>query len=269
MDKILENTRKHKPLVHCISNYVTSNDMANMILATGGSPIMADEEDEVREIVDLAQALLLNIGTINKTKLRSMILAGQEAKESYTPIVFDPVGIGASSFRRKAGRAIISRTSPDIIKGNISEIKYLYNEGNRQLGVDSEDYSREKLDSYIEICKELSIRYGATIVMTGKVDIITNYKRLALIKNGNDQMERVTGTGCILGGIIAALMGESRQAFEAASLGCIIMGLAGDRALDYVRENDLGLGSFRNALIDQVSRLDYEDIKGEMEVEFY
>ncbi len=269
MDKILENLRLKNPLIHCISNYVTSNDLANIALALGASPIMADEKEEVEDIVSIADGLLINIGTVNKDRLEAMLLAGRKAKEKKIPIVFDPVGIGASNFRREAGSLILEEVKPDIIKGNLSEIKYLYNQATRQKGVDSEELNLDQVEDYINMCKLLATRYGATILMTGKLDIIASSKEAVVVKTGNETMEKVTGTGCMLGLVVASLAAIEPDRIKALSLGASLFSIGGDRALAYILGKDLGLASFKLALIDYLSKVNYEDIKGEMEIGFY
>lgn len=269
MEKIFEKLRKEKPLIHCITNYVTTNDMANVILAIGASPIMADEINEVEDIVDISRGLLLNMGTINKEKFQAMLVAGIRARENYRPIVFDPVGIGASNFRRKAGRVILREAEPDVIKGNISEMKYLYNEGNRQRGVDSEDFELESLDSYMEMCKALAINYKATILMTGEIDIVASPTKLALIKNGNPIMEKITGTGCMLGGVVASFIAVEEDRFKALVASSLLFSIAGERAYRYIKENQLGLGSYKVSLIDNLSKITYKDIEEDMNIEFF
>lgn len=269
MKNILEKVKNQSPLVHCMTNYVAANDTANAILALGASPIMADEIDEMKDICMISDTLLINIGTINRKKFNSMIFAGKEARANGTPIIFDPVGVGASSFRRNVSKIILKEAMPDIIKGNISEIKFLHNEGYKQKGVDSEYYNEDSLEDYIEICKKLSQKHAATVVMTGEIDIITNSKKVALIRNGNNMMEKVTGTGCMLGGVIGSLCLDGVEAFESAVLGTLLFNIAGDRAKNYVDERDLGFGSFRVKLIDFLSKVTEEDIKGEMDIEIY
>ena len=269
MEKILENLREKNPLIHCISNYVTSNDLANIALALGASPIMADEIGEVGEIASIADGLLINIGTINKEKLEAILIAGKKAREKKIPIVFDPVGIGVSRFRKEAGRLILGELRPDIIKGNISEISYLYSESKRQKGVDSENFQLDQLDKYVTMCKTLGARYGATILMTGEIDIIANATRAVIVKTGNKTMEKITGTGCMLGLVVTSLAAVEPDRIKALSLAASLFSIAGDKALAHILEEKLGLGSFKVFLIDYLSKIHYEDIKGEMKIELY
>ncbi len=268
-EEILNLVREKTPLVHCITNYVTVNDMANIILAGGGSPIMADEVEEVEDIVKISDSLLLNIGTINAEKLKSSLKAGKCAKELDKLVIFDPVGIGASEFRKKASREILDISRPNIIKGNISEIKFLYGENNRQKGVDGEDYNENSLDTYIDMCKNLAGRYESLIVMTGEVDIITDGEKVGLIRNGNKYLEKITGTGCMLGGLISSFALDKENLFDSSIMAVLLFTVSGDRALKYVRDKKLGLGSMKVALIDNISKLEYKDIKGEMKIEIY
>ena len=265
MKAIFENLKKNSGVVHCISNYVTANDMANTILASGMSPIMADDIEEVEEIVAIASSLLLNIGTLNTRTVDSMLLAGKKANTRGIPVVLDPVGVGASRFRQETIDRILREIDISLIKGNSSEIKNIYTKEFSKSGVDTAqgDIIREdNLESFIEIGRAVAKKYKTVVCITGPIDIVTDGDSLALVYNGNDYMEAITGTGCILGGLIAGVIGANPdKVFESTILGLLFMGIGGDYAKKYIEKNQLGTISFRTSLIDNISRMEYKNIE--------
>lgn len=251
----LENVRKEKPLVHNITNYVTANDCANIILASGALPIMGDDVNEVEEITSICKSLNINIGTLNSRSLESMILAGKTANKLDIPIVFDPVGVGVSKFRIEFAKDLIDRISFSVIRGNISEIKKLSGLPCASNGVDASELDKTddyNLDTVIENLKSFSEKIGAVIAVTGVIDIVCDNKTVYVIRNGNKMMEDVTGTGCQLSSLISAYIAANRNDIVGATAAAVCsMGLAGEIAYKNLSEND-GNSTYRNRIIDAI-----------------
>lgn len=198
LDKIAEillELRKKQPLVHHITNYVTVNDCANMTLAIGASPVMADDIGEVEEMVSFASSLVINMGTLNGRTIESMLVAGKKARERGIPIIFDPVGVGATTLRTATAKRIIEEVGPTVIRGNMSEIKILAGLGGEIKGVDSVAGEEDR----VEVARELSQRLSCVVAITGKQDVVVQGNRICRIDNGRPVLSRVTGTGCKIG----------------------------------------------------------------------
>jgi len=197
----LENVRKKSPLVHNITNYVTVNDVANILLACGGSPIMADDCDEVEEITSICGGLNINIGTLNKNTIPSMLLAGKKANELKHKVLLDPVGAGASTLRTQTALKLIDQVNFDVIRGNISEIKTLALGSGSTKGVDADiadAVTEETLESAITFVKDFAKRTHSIIAITGAIDLVSDENTCYVIRNGRKEMGRITGTGCQL-----------------------------------------------------------------------
>lgn len=243
----LLDLKAKKPLVHHITNYVTVNDCANMTLAIGASPVMADDIGEVEEMVAFASSLVLNMGTLNARTITSMILAGKKAKELGIPIIFDPVGVGATTLRTATAKRIIEDVCPSIIRGNMSEIKILAGLAADIKGVDS---VASEMDGE-KVARELSQKLDCVIAITGKQDIIAQGDKLCLIDNGHVILSEVTGTGCMATSLIACFCGTTDDLFMGAVAGVMTMGLAGELAEQSLQAGD-GIGTFRTRLFDAV-----------------
>lgn len=245
--------RNKKPLVHCMTNYVTVNDVANAILAIGGSPIMADDEGEVEEIAGLANALVINIGTLNRRTIQSMIKAGKAANDKNIPVILDPVGAGVSSLRNEAVKNLWREIKFSVIRGNLSEIAFCAGEKSSTRGVDSGATDDEKF-SAAEVSKIAAKTFECVVCVTGAEDIITDGKKFAFIQNGVPEMSKVTGTGCMLSGIIGAYAGANENIFDATIDAVASMGIAGEIAFQHYGE--VGTGSLRLGIIDVLSKID-------------
>lgn len=250
------------PLVHNITNYVAANDCANVTLAIGASPIMADDILEVEEITSKSSALVLNIGTLNQNTVKAMILAAKKANELNIPVIFDPVGASVSQFRRETVERILGEVKISIIKGNLSEIAYISGMNIEAKGVDSATGNNE-ID-VLEIANKVSNKYKCTVVITGEIDVISDGKRSAKIHNGNPSMQKVTGTGCMISSIIGAYASVCDDFFTSTVAGILMMGIAGDIA--YETFNKKGSGSYRNAIIDAISKIDGITITNEAKI---
>lgn len=203
----LENVRKNVPLVHNITNYVTVNDVANVLLACGGSPIMSDEPDDVADITSICGGLNINIGTLNKNSIEGMFIAGKKANELSHKILLDPVGAGASKLRTDTAVKLAKEIKFDVIRGNISEIKTLALGSGTTKGVDadvSDAVTEENLDNAVAFVKDYAKKSGCVIAITGAIDLVSDGEKCYVIRNGRPEMSKITGTGCTLSSAIAA-----------------------------------------------------------------
>ncbi len=243
----LLDLKNKKPLVHHITNYVTVNDCANITLAIGASPVMADDIEEVEEMVSFASSLVLNMGTLNSRTIASMIAVGQKAKKLGIPIVFDPVGVGATTLRTATAKRIIEEVRPSVIRGNMSEIKILAGLSAEIKGVDS---VADEMDGE-KAAMELSQKLDCVIAITGKQDIIAQGNRICRIDNGHAILSQVTGTGCMATSLIACFCGAIDDWFVGAAAGVMTMGLAGELAEQSLQTGE-GIGTFRTRLFDAI-----------------
>lgn len=260
MARLLEAVRAEKPLVHQITNYVTVNDCANITLAVGASPVMADCQAEVADITASASALVLNIGTLNERTSAAMIKAGQAANAVGIPVVLDPVGAGASALRTATAKTLLQEVKIAVLRGNISEIKCLAGSGVGAQGVDATvaDLNPAQEQDTIALAVELARKEQAVVAITGAIDTISDGQRCITLANGHPMLSQVTGTGCMTTALVAACCGVGIDNFWGAATGIAIMGLAGETA--YAAAGMQGTGSFHVALIDAVSRLNGAEI---------
>jgi len=253
-----ENVRCQSPLIHNITNYVTVNDCANMLLACGGSPIMADDPEDAVEITALCGGLNLNIGTLNQRTIPAMLAAGRRARELGHPIVLDPVGAGASRLRTDTALRLLEEARPTVIRGNVSEIKTLALGSGTTKGVDADvadKVTEETLDSAAAFAKSFARRTGAVIAMTGAIDIVADGERAFCVRNGRPEMSVITGTGCQLSALTAAFVtANPDNPLEAAAAAVCAMGLCGEIAFRRLTELD-GNATYRNYIIDAMYRL--------------
>ena len=207
--KIFENVRKNCPLIHNITNYVTVNDCANIVIACGAAPIMADDKDEVAEITTICSGLNINIGTLNSRTIASMLIAGKRANMLNHPIVLDPVGAGASKLRTDTALQLLEEVRFSVIRGNISEIKTLASGSGTTKGVDADvadKVTEENLSDVIAFAKAFAKKTGAVIAITGAIDIVADSNTAYCIRNGHPMMSSITGTGCQLSAMTAAFV---------------------------------------------------------------
>lgn len=261
---MLENVRKNASLVHNITNYVTVNDCANILLACGGSPIMADDIEEVEEITSICGSLNINIGTLNQSTIPSMLAAGKKANECAHPVILDPVGAGASRLRTETAYQLMRDIQFAVIRGNISEIKTLALGAGTTKGVDADvadAVTEETLDSTVSFAKTFASKTGAVIAITGAIDIVADAQKAYVIRNGHPMMSKITGTGCMLTAMTAAyLAANPDNVLEAAAASVCAMGLCGQRAHERLSQKD-GNSSYRNYIIDAVCNLSAEDLE--------
>ncbi|MDS0527959.1 hydroxyethylthiazole kinase [Clostridium sp. SHJSY1] len=255
----LKSVRKKNPLVHHITNYVTANDCANITLAIGGSPVMTDDINEVCDMVILASAFVINIGTLNSITIESMIQGGKKANTLNIPVVLDPVGVGATLYRTNVAKRIIEEVKISVIRGNLSEIKTLYGINTKTKGVDSGDIIDVNTDEFInakDIAKDFAKRLNAVVSITGAVDIITDGYILYSVYNGNRIMSKITGTGCMCTSLIGSYLGAVENKLIATLSGIVSMGIAGEIAYESIDKDNEGIGTLKVKIIDYIYKLD-------------
>lgn len=253
LEKDLQQIRTKRPLIHNITNFVVMNNTANALLSIGASPVMAHAQDEIDEMVKIASALVINIGTLDETWLKAMIQAGKSANTANIPIIFDPVGAGATSYRIKACHHIINTCRPSIIRGNASEIIAVSGNHSQTKGVDSTTSSDSALDAAIKLADHT----GSIVVISGEIDYITDGKTVKKVYNGHPMMERVTGMGCTATAIIGAFAAVNRDYITAAEEGMIVMGITGEIAT----AKSAGNGSLQINFLDELYNLNINQIK--------
>lgn len=272
---LLEEVREKNPLTHCITNFVTVNDCANAVLAIGASPIMAEDIDEVEEIVTIANALVVNIGTLNSPQIESMKVSSAQANKTNTPITLDPVGVGVSKLRNETTIDLIKNYNPAVIRGNITEIKSisqlfnLIDETNTAKGVDACDddaITQNNLKANGEIIRKTAEKLNTVILASGPIDILSDGKTTIAIYGGDEMMPLITGSGCMLSAIVGGCVGATTP-FEGSLLAILAMNKAGEKARAKVDESNSGTGSFRTFLIDALYNTDAEELKSESKIE--
>ena len=258
IQNMLENVRAKCPLIHNITNYVTVNDCANILIACGAAPIMADDREEAAEITALCGGLNINIGTLNSRTIDSMLIAGKRANELNHPVVLDPVGAGASKLRTDTALRLLEEVQFTVIRGNISEIKTMACGSGTTKGVDADVADRvteENLEEMVAFAKAFAAKTGAVVAITGAIDIVADGKRTFCIRNGHPMMSSITGTGCQLSAMTAAFVTANPDTpLEAAAAAVCAMGLAGEIAHERLTPLD-GNSSYRNYIIDAIYNL--------------
>ncbi|WP_290770512.1 hydroxyethylthiazole kinase [Anaerofustis sp.] len=262
---MLKNVREQAPLIHNITNYVTVNDCANILLALGASPIMSDDKEEVEEITSICSGLNINIGTLNQNTIPSMFLAGKRANELSHPVILDPVGVGASKLRTDTAKELLKNINFTAVKGNISEIKTLAIGKGTTKGVDadiSDKVDETNLNEVIDFLEDFSREIEAIVIVTGQIDIVTDGKKSYIIRNGHSVMSSITGTGCMLSAITCAYLAANKDNMLEACLASVCtMGYAGQMAYKKMKETGGGNASFRNYLIDCIFNLNSTELE--------
>ena len=260
----LQNVREKGPLVHNITNYVTVNDVANVILACGASPIMSDEPQDVQDITAICGGLNINIGTLNVRTIEGMLAAGHKANELSHMVLLDPVGAGASSLRTNTAVNLMQEIKFDVIRGNISEIKTLAAGSGTTKGVDADvadAVTEETLSQAIEFVKAFAKKSNAVIAITGAIDLVADAKRCFVIRNGRAEMGKITGTGCQLSGMMTAFITANKDnVLEAAAAAVCAMGLAGEIGWAHMQAGD-GNSTYRNRIIDTICNMTGDELE--------
>jgi len=248
----LEEVRKTSPLVHNITNYVVMNTTANALLAVGASPVMAHAVEEVEDMTSLARALVINIGTLSERWVEAMISSARKADELGIPVVLDPVGAGATSYRTETCHTLLDSCTPAVIRGNASEIMALATGAAKTKGVDSSDPS----EAALEAAKRLNENTGSTVCISGAVDYIVDGDRVISVKNGHPMMACITGMGCTSSALCGAFVAVNSSFPDAAAEAMTVMGIAGEIAAERCK----GPSSMQIAFLDTLFCLSEDDI---------
>ena len=248
----LDRLKERKPVVHAITNWVTAGDVANALHAISARPVMAIAMEEVEDVVSNADALVLNLGTPDSSRVKAMLLAGHKANRLGRPVIFDPVGAGASKLRKEAVQSILSKLSIRVIRGNKAEIGVLAEMGGELRGIDADRGPNDLRGA----AAKLSQKAGTTVVLSGPQDLIVRNEEWVIVENGHPMMGQVTGTGCMLSGILGAFAAIEADPVVAAVGAVAFFGLAGERAALQAK----GPGTFKAALLDALFTLEAEDL---------
>ena len=264
LEPILTYIQQEAPLIHCINNPISINDCANILLAIGARPIMAEHPDEVAEITAIAKGLALNLGNITDARMASMKISAGAAKDKGIPFVLDLVGLSCSRLRQKYAKELLQIAVPDIIKGNISELRTLLGLPTTPgMGIEAgqkEMVTQENALEYAKIFQKQAMEYHTILLATGPIDLVVSSEEAYIIANGSNALASITGTGCmnnvLAGACLAGVHGISSQAANntlAAILSCLLLGIAGENIQDiYLNQ---GPGSFHYSLMDSISKL--------------
>ena len=272
---LIKNVKEKCPLTHCMTNFVTVNDCANAVLAIGASPIMAEELDEVEEIVNISDALVINIGTLKHPQIEAMKIGSAQANKTNIPITLDPVGVGVSKLRNNTTIDLIKNYNISAIRGNITEIKTiakLFNvtdETNTAKGVDvcnDDIITKDNLKANGKIIAKTAEKLNTVILASGPIDILSDGKTTIAIYGGDEMMPLITGSGCMLSSIVGSCIGATNP-FDGTLLAILAMNKAGEKARAKVDEENLGTGSFRTLLIDALYKTDAEELANESKIE--
>ncbi len=249
---VMEKIKSSKPLVHHITNWVTIYDCANITRCVGALPVMAHAIEESDEMAGIAQALVLNIGTLTPSLVRSMISAGKKANELGIPVVLDAVGVGATKLRTEKAKEILKEVKISILKGNAGEIGTLAEIKAEVKGVESMGVEGE----IKEIAKSLAKKYNLTVVVTGKEDVVSDGERVYFVSNGHEMMGSIVGTGCMLASVIGAFAAIEKDYAKASAFAIVCFGIAGELA----SENAKGPGTYKEMFYDELYNLDEEKV---------
>jgi len=264
LKECLEAVRNTKPLIHNITNYVTVNDVANILLACGASPIMADEVEEAAEITSVCDGLHINIGTLNHYTIPAMFEAGKRACQLKHAILLDPVGAGASQLRTETAFRLMEEIPFDCIRGNSSEIKTLALGSGSTKGVDAniaDSISEENLMEAVSFVKAFAEKRNCIVACTGAIDLVADSTTCYVIRNGRPEMSRITGTGCQLSGMMTAYLAANPDTpLKACAAAVCAMGLAGEIAWRKGAEDD-GNVTYRNRIIDAIDRMSGDELE--------
>ncbi|MCL2550392.1 MAG: hydroxyethylthiazole kinase [Methanimicrococcus sp.] len=261
--------KKTVPLVHCITNRVTITDCANGALACGAAPIMSEDLREVEDITAISQALVINIGTLMPLQIEAMLKAGKKAKKLSVPVVFDPVGAGATKLRDEVSKQMIEEVKPDIIRGNMSEIRALYGFAGHTKGVEAAASDAVTMDNAEElsvIVKEMAEKFDCVVAATGEIDILSDGKTVYFVGNGHPMLCKITGSGCVLSVLTGAYAGaaasKSKDGLLESAVGAFVLsGLAGEYAYAGVEKVKGGTGTFHTEYMNALNMIGTDDFK--------
>lgn len=248
--ELVEKLHQQKPVIHAITNYVTAESCADITLAAGGSPVMADEPEEVEEITAGAKALVINLGTLNFNKQIAMERSAMVAKKKGIPVVLDPVGVMASTMRLDFALKLLNKGYIDIVRGNFSECQALLLGKTGGHGVDNLEAGVEEGEA-LKTAKDAATKFNCVFAVTGAVDNISNGKQAVVLNNGHPLLQDITGSGCMTTMLVACCAAVTNDMLVAAALGVVIMGQSAELAANFLEKKD-GPGMFKVRLVDCV-----------------
>ena len=248
--ELVDKLRKQRPIVHEITNYVTAESCADVALAAGASPIMADEPEEAAEITAGANALILNLGTLNFNKQIAMERSVAAAKAKGIPIILDPVGVMASKFRLNFALKLLNNSCIDIVRGNCSECSALLNGTASGQGIDNIEGETEE-GVALKVAKDAAAKFNCVFAVTGAIDNISNGKQAVVLNNGHPLLQDITGSGYMTTTLVGCCAAVTKDMLVAAALGVVIMGQSAELAANFLEKKD-GPGMFKVRLIDCV-----------------
>lgn len=252
----LERVREVNPLVHNITNVVVTNFTANGLLALGASPVMANAKEEAADMARIASALVLNIGTLNSQTVEAMILAGKAGNERGIPVIFDPVGAGATPYRTETAQRLLREIKVSVIRGNAAEIAHVVGENWGPVkGVDGSSVQGNIPGLAIRAAQKLH----CVVVITGKEDVVSDGETTYTVANGHPILTKVTGTGCLLTSVIGAFAGVGKEPVQASVAALAYYGIAAEKAASKTVE--FGPGSFQIEFLNQLSLVSSEDMQ--------
>ena len=263
--KLRKQIKEEKPLIHCITNPISIHDCANVILAVGARPIMAEHPAEVADITESAGALMLNLGNITDARIQSMKRSMRTAVEKNIPVLLDLVGVACSDLRLDLARELLSIGHPAVLKGNMSELLAVSGLPSHAIGIDAGEQDAltvENIEAISDVLRAFSRNNQAVVLATGKQDFVTDGEQIVLIGNGTPALSGITGTGCMVGALTAAFL-PGREYLAAAVLGTALMGIAGEEAEKISR----GPGSFQVNLLDEIYGIADEELVERLKIQ--
>jgi hydroxyethylthiazole kinase len=260
---MVRKVRTGHPCVHNITNRVVASFTANGLQALGAVPMMAFSLEEVAHLINSAQALVLNMGTLNEMAVEAMLIAGKAANAKGIPIILDPVGVGATPYRKQAAKLLLSAINVDVIRGNAAEIANLIGERRVMKGVDAQP--RRETDHLVSLAEEAARQLACVVVITSKEDVVTDGSRTFVIRNGHPLLTKVTGTGCLLTSVIGAFAAVDVQMLEAVVSALAFYGVTAEAAVK--KAGSKRPGSFQVELLNQLSLIDEDEITALIRVE--
>ncbi|MBS9782374.1 MAG: hydroxyethylthiazole kinase [Arcobacter sp.] len=251
----IKQLRQKNPLVHNITNIVVANYVANGLLSIGASPLMSNAIEEMDELEFICQALVINIGTLTSEQVEAMVSAGKSANKYNIPVVLDPVGVGATTFRKQTVQKLLNEIKFTVIRGNVGELAYLAQVDWNAKGVDAGDGDGD----LSQIAKTVAQKYDCIVALSGKIDYISDGQKVAKIDNGTPLFPKITGSGCLLGAIIGAFLSLDDDDFTLCVSACTSYALAGQIAGEKLKNYEIG--QFYVRLLDNLALIDDETVE--------
>lgn len=254
ISELLEKVRERNPLVHNITNVVVTNFTANGLLALGASPVMAYAKQEVADMAKIAGALVLNMGTLSEREVKAMLIAGKSANQHHVPVLFDPVGAGATPYRTETAQKIVRELDIALVRGNAAEIANVIGESWEIKGVDAGEAGGD----VASLAKAAAEKLETVVAITGKVDVISDGSTVYAIDNGHPILTKVTGTGCLLTSVMGAFAAVAENTLAAGAAALVAYGVAAQKAAEKSAAD--GPGSFQIQFLDALSSVSADDI---------